>query len=50
MFINAIAAIQVLDILVTQSASEPLNGMFTIAFMGHVTSMLSHDATSAEVR
>ena len=50
MCVVPVAAIQVIDIDVSQNASEALNGVFTLAFMGHVTSVLSHDVTPAEVR
>ena len=39
-----------IDIVLTQNASEALNGVFTIAFMGHVTPPFSHDVTPAEVQ
>ena len=48
-FTDFIAAIQMIDIVLTQNASEALNGVFTIAFMGHVTPPFSHDVTPAEV-
>ena len=38
-----------IDTMVTQNASEALNGLFTISFMGHVTPALAHDVTSEEV-
>lgn len=44
------AAIQMIDIVETQNASETLNGGFTTTFMGNVTHILSHDATPDEVR
>jgi len=47
---DPIAAIQVIDIIVLQSASEALNGIFTLAFVGNVTPVLPHDSTPEEVR
>ena len=38
-----------IDTMVTQNASEALNGVFTISFMGHVTPTLPHDITPEEV-
>ena len=38
-----------IDIVLIQIASEALNGVFTIAFMGHVTPTLPHDVTPTEV-
>ena len=38
-----------INIVLTQHASEALNGMFTIAFMGHVTPAFPHDVTPTEV-
>lgn len=38
-----------IDIVVTQNASEALNGVFTIAFMGHVAPLFLHDVTPTEV-
>ena len=50
MSIDPVAAIQMIDIVVTQNASEALNGIFTVSFMGHETPMLLYDATPTDVR
>lgn len=48
--IDPIEAIQMVDNVITQNASEALNGVFTIAFMGHVTPALPHDVTATKVK
>ena len=45
-----IAAIQVIDIVVTQNASEAINGGFAITLMDHTTPVLPYDATPEEVK
>lgn len=44
------AAIQMIDMVVTQNASEALNGVFTITFMDHVSSVMPYDATPEKVK
>ena len=44
-----VTAIQVLDVVVVQNASEALNGGFAMTFMDRTTSILSYDATTEEV-
>ena len=44
-----VAAIQVIDVVITQNASEALNGGFAITFMNHTTAVLPYDATPEEV-
>ena len=48
--VNFIAAIQTINIVVTQNASEALNGGFAITFMDHTTPVLPYDATTEEVK
>ena len=48
-FIDLIVVIKEIDIVLTQNASEALNGIFTLSFMGHVTPALPHDVDPEEV-
>ena len=47
--VDLIAAIKEINIVLTQNASEALNGTFTMSFMGHVTPALPHDIYPGEV-
>ena len=41
--IHSTDAIEITTVMVTQTGSEALNGVFTLSFNGHVTPAMPHD-------